>query len=163
MPRRRVLVGVLLLALTSSGAAHDLFLKLADYRVRAHAAVRITALNGTFTSSSNAVARARIADLSLAGPAGRERIDTAQLTAVGTRTAIHARTGAEGTYVVGLSTKPSRITLAAAPFNDYLREEGLASVLDARPARGELSKGATEQYSKHVKAIFQAGPGRSDT
>jgi hypothetical protein len=162
MRRHRCVVGALLLGVSSSLAAHDLFLKLADYRVRPNALVRITALNGTFTSSSNSLARARIADLSLAGPAGRVHLDTTQLSAVGTRTVIRAQTGAEGTYVLGLSTHPSRITLNGEQFNGYLREEGLGTVLESRRSAGELAKGATEQYAKHVKAIFQAGASRSD-
>lgn len=162
MRRTRYLLAALLFGLCSTLAAHDLFLKLSDYLVRANAAVRITALNGTFTSSSNAVARSRVADLSLVGPAGRERLDTARLSAAGTRTLITARTGPSGTYVLGLSIRPSEITLQGQQFNAYLREEGLDHILEARQRAGELDRKATERYAKHVKIIFQAGNSRSD-
>jgi len=162
MRRERVLIVTLLLCVCSSLAAHDLFLKLSDYFVRADAEVRITALNGTFTTSENAIARSRVADLSLVGPRGRERLDTLQLAAAGTRTRITARTGPEGTYLLGLSIRPSQITLKGEQFNGYLREEGLPAVLEARRKAGELGKGATERYAKHVKAIFQAGAARTD-
>src|SRR6185369_6008683 len=153
MQRTRLLVPALLLGTTAALAAHDLFLKLTDYFVRPESAVTVTALNGTFTTSENAIARARVADLSLAGPAGRRQIDTAQLGAAGSRTIIRARTGPAGTYVLGLSLRPSEITLKGAQFNDYLKEEGLLTTLAARRAAGELERGATERYAKHVKVL----------
>jgi hypothetical protein len=157
MRLRSLLLPVLLVGLTSALAAHDLFLKLADFRVRPNSNVTVTALNGTFTSSENAIARARVADLSVVGPAGREHLDTTRLTAAANRTRIALRTGAPGTYVVGLSIKPSQITLKGGQFNAYLEEEGLRNVLESRKQAGEAEKTSTERYAKHVKAIFQAG------
>ena len=156
MLARRLLIPALLLG-ASTLAAHDLFLKLADYRVAPNAPVRITALNGTFTTSENSLARARVAELTLVGPDAREQLDTTHLTAVGTRTIIRARTGPAGTYLLGLSIRPSEITLAGAQFNQYLEEEGLSRVLEDRRTAGELTRGATERYAKHVKVLFQAG------
>lgn len=162
MRSRHLLLPALMLGLVSSLAAHDLFLKLADYLVRPNAPIRITALNGTFTTSENAIERARIGDLTLAGPGGKQPIDTGQVSIVGTRTVIRAQTGAAGTYVMGLSVRPNEITIPAADFNTYLKEEGLGHVLEARRAAGELERGATERYAKHVKVVFQAGAARSD-
>ena len=163
MQRTRLLVPSLLLGATAALAAHDLFLKLTDYFVRPESAVTVTALNGTFTTSENAIARARVADLSLAGPAGRQRVDTARLGAAGSRTVIRARTGPAGTYVLGLSLRPSEITLKGTQFNDYLKEEGLLPTLAARRAAGELDRTATERYAKHVKVLFQAGTAQSES
>jgi len=163
MRRTRLLLAALLVGASAPLLAHDLFLKLADYVVRPESAVRITALNGTFTTSSNAVARARVADLSLSGPGGRVPIDTARLAAAGSRTVISARTGAAGTYVLGLSIRPNAITLKGPQFNAYLAEEGLSATLASRRAAGELEKPATERYAKHVKVLFQAGKQRSES
>jgi len=163
MRRTRLLVPALVLASSGALAAHDLFLKLSEYFVRPDAPVRITALNGTFTTSENAIARARVADLSLAGPGGRQPVDTARLAAEGTRTAIRTRTGSAGTYVLGLSLRPSEITLKGEQFNEYLREEGLLTTLAARRAAGELARPSTERYAKHVKVIFQAGAAHSES
>jgi len=162
MRRSRWVIAALLAGVSSTLAAHDLFLKLADYRVRPNALVRVTVLNGTFTTSSNAIARTRLADLSLTGPPGRVPLDSMALRPTGTRTTITAHTGAAGTYLLGLSLKPSQITLKGAEFNNYLREEGLGEVVEARRAAGELERGATERYAKHVKMIFQAGAARSE-
>jgi len=163
MRRQRLLVVALSLCVCSTLAAHDLFLKLADFFVDTSKEVQVRALNGTFTTSENPIARSRVADLSLVGPLGREQLDTARLSAAGTSTTIRARVGPAGTYVMGLSTRPSQITLAGKQFNEYLKEEGLGQVLEARTKAKELDKGATERYAKHVKTIFQAGRHRSDS
>jgi uncharacterized GH25 family protein len=163
MRAQRLLIPVLMLGLASTLAAHDLFLKLADYLVAPNSAIRVTALNGTFTTSENSIDRSRIADVSLVGPTGRERVDTAQVVRVGSRTQIKVRTGAAGTYVLGLSVRPSEITLTGAQFNAYLEEEGLGHIVAARREAGQLNNGATERYAKHVKVIFQAGGARSES
>jgi hypothetical protein len=60
-----------------------------------------------------------------------------------------------------LSIRPSQITQAAAQFNEYLKDPGRPAMLETRRKVGELRKGATEPYSKHVRTIFQAGAGRT--
>ena len=162
MRHRSLLLPVLLVGITSALAAHDLFLKLADFQVRPNSNVIVTAFNGTFTTSENAIARARVADLSIVGPAGREHLDTTRLTAAANRTRITLRTGTPGTYLVGLSIKPSQITMKGAEFNGYLEEEGLRHVLESRKQAGEAETGATERYAKHVKSIFRAGAAGAD-
>jgi len=159
---RWLLVPALVAGITTVLAAHDLFLTLAAYFVPANADVRITALNGTFSTSENSIARARIADLALVTPAGRQRLDSTAVTADGPRTAIRIHTGAEGTYVAGLSVKPGEIAETADAFNKYLAEEGIGPALEDRKRKGELGKAVREQYSKHVKMLFQVGAARSD-
>ncbi len=162
MRLRTTLLTVLLGVLAGTLAAHDLFLKLADYRVAPNAPVRVVALNGTFTTSENSIARARVADLSVVSPAGREHLDTGAMRAEGPRTVIRFKTGAAGTYVAGLSLRPSEIALTGAQFSAYLKEEGLNGVLLARQAASEQDKPAKERYAKHVKVIFQAGATHTD-
>jgi uncharacterized GH25 family protein len=162
MRLRTLLVAGLLLGATTALAAHDLFLTLREYFVPPDAALRITALNGTFSKSENSIDRVRIADLSLVTPSGRRRLDTAAVEAEGTVTAIHARTEASGTYVAGMSTKPTDFELTAKEFNAYLAEEGLGTVLAQRRRSGEHTRPARERYAKHVKLIFQVGATRSE-
>lgn len=151
----------LLAGVTSVLAAHDLFLTLAAYFVPVNADVRVVVLNGTFSTSENSIDRPRIVDLSLVTPGGRRRLDTTQVSADGPRTAIRIHTESAGTYLAGMSLKPSEISLSGKQFNDYLKEEGLESVLAARRTAGELARPAKERYAKHVKIVFQAGPARS--
>lgn len=162
MHRRALLVSGLLLAFTSVLVAHDLFLTLREYFVPPDTDLRITALNGTFSTSENSIDRIRIADLSLVTPAGRRQLDTTAVSAEGTRTAIDVHPEAEGTYVAGMSIMPSEIDLTAKEFNAYLAEEGLGTVLARRRRDGELAKPARERYAKHVKLIFQVGAVRSE-
>lgn len=142
--------------------AHDLFLRADSFFVRPQSAVQLSVLNGTFSKSENAVARARLADLSVVGPTGRLHLDTTAWEATGDTSRLNIRTGQAGTYVVGASTLPREITLAAKEFNAYLADDGIPDVLAARKRNGDLGKGATERYSKHVKALLQAGDARTD-
>jgi hypothetical protein len=159
---RALIVTGLLAGITSALAAQDLFLTLRDYFVPAQSDVRVIGLNGTFSVSENNIDRVRIADLSLVTPAGRRTLDTAAVGAEGPRTVIRIHTEAEGTYQIGLSTKPSELSQKAAAFNTYLADEGIGPVLAERKRTGELGKPARERYSKHVKMLFQAGSARSD-
>jgi len=159
---RICLAGLLLLVSAASLSAHDLFLRLGSFFVGAESTARIRVLNGTFSSSENAVARNRLADLSLVGPTGRTRLDTALWQPTGDTSILSVPIGAAGTYVVGASTLPREITLEAKDFNEYLEHDGIPDILAARKRDGELGAKATERYSKHVKALLQAGARRSD-
>lgn len=158
--RTPVLIALLVL-IAGSLAAHDLFLKLSTYFLPPNTAVMALLLNGTFTTSEGAVARNRVADISLAGPGGRTALDTSAVMPHGDSTHLRFRTAGPGTYVLGLSVSPRQIALAGEQFNGYLKEEGLDEVLAERTRTRTLGDSATEQYAKHVKAIFQVGEPRS--
>lgn len=160
--RLRISLAALILLLAATALeAHDLFLRLDTFFVRPESTARIRVLNGTFSSSENAVARNRLADISVVGPAGRIRLDTTLWQATGDTSRLSVPIGDPGTYVVGASTLPREITLEAKDFNAYLEEDGIPDVLAARRRDGELGAKATERYSKHVKALLQAGTRRS--
>jgi len=54
---RGALVGAALVVVASALYAHDLFIKLNTYFLSPGAAVRVPVLNGTFSSSQNAIDR----------------------------------------------------------------------------------------------------------
>jgi hypothetical protein len=153
-----VLMGLVVAAL----AAHDLFLKLDTYFVPPDTTIRVAVLNGTFMSSEGPVARDRLTDLSLTGTAGRAALPREAWTPAGDTTWLTLRTGAAGTYMVGASTLPRELALAAADFNAYLEHDGIPDVLEERRRRGELDRAVRERYHKHVKAILQVGLRRTD-
>jgi hypothetical protein len=155
------LTTIVMLLIASTLSAHDLFLRLDSFFVRPESVVVIKVLNGTFSKSENAITRDRLRDVSVVGPAGRLRIDTTSWEAKGDTSRLSVHIGASGTYLVGASTAPREITLAAKDFNAYLADDGIPDVLAARKRDGELEKKATERYSKHVKALLQAGDARS--
>ncbi len=159
---RGVAAGVALVVIASTLLAHDLFIKLDSYFLAPGSAVRVPVLNGTFSSSENAIDRRRIADLSLVTPAERSNLDTMAVSARGDSTFLALRLAGAGTYVLGLSTRPSEIALAGKQFTEYLREEAIRGVLDDRDRAGISGDSARERYSKHVKAIFQVGTQRTN-
>ena len=142
--------------------AHDMFLKPTRYFVEPNAEVLVRILNGTFSKSENSIARARLRDVSVVGPAGRQQIDTAQWTVAGDTSTFRIHTGAAGTYQLGVSTKQSVLALTAKEFNAYLSDDGIPDVLDARRRDGELERPVRERYWKHVKAVIQVGSPRTD-
>jgi hypothetical protein len=159
--RAAALAAGALAVLASVLSAHDLFIKLDTYFLAPGAAVTIPVLNGTFTKSENAIERRRIADLSLVTPGGLSALDTSVVSAQGDTTMLALRLGGPGTYVVGLSTRPSEISLSGKAFSEYLAEEAIRDVLDARAKAGISADSAHERYAKHVKAVFQVGDART--
>ena len=160
--RVAVITAALILFAAAVASAHDMFVKPARFFVAENVEVLVRVLNGTFSKSENSIARPRVRDVSVIGPAGRQQIDTAQWSAEGDTSTFRVRTGAPGTYVIGASTRPSVIALEAKDFNLYLREDGIPDVLEARRKAGELDRPARERYWKHVKALIQVGSERSD-
>jgi uncharacterized GH25 family protein len=152
----------LLLGSALAATAHDMFVQPARFFVEENADVVVRVLNGTFSKSENSIDRARLVDVSVVSPSGRERVDTAQWSAAGDTSRFTLRTGAAGTYVVGVSTRPTVIALEAKDFNQYLREDGIPDVLAARERTGQLDRSVRERYAKHVKALIQVGTAWSE-
>ncbi|HEX7937916.1 MAG TPA: DUF4198 domain-containing protein [Gemmatimonadaceae bacterium] len=166
MSRKTLAVGAgaalaLLLLIVTVADAHDMFLRPVRYYVEPNAVTLVRVLNGTFSKSENSIARSRLADIAVAGPQGRTRLDTALWGVKGDTSTFELRAAAPGTYVLGASTKASQIALQAKDFNSYLKEEGILDVLAARGRDGEMERPARERYSKHVKALVQVGSVRS--
>lgn len=143
---------------------HDLFLKLDSFFVAANSKVTISILNGTFTASEGAVSYARLRDASIVAPDGaRTKPIEADFTKNETTSFLNVDVKTAGTYVAGLSTMEREIDLEGKDFNEYLAHDGIPDTLAERKAKNELDKKVRERYSKHVKAIFQAGDARTDS
>ncbi|MBA2305570.1 MAG: DUF4198 domain-containing protein [Acidobacteria bacterium] len=63
-----------------------------------------------------------------------------------------------GLVVVGYSSKPSQIVLAAQKFNEYLVEEGLEAVAALRTKRNETNTEAREAFARCAKSLISSGP-----
>ena len=162
MKSRVTLLTALFLLFAATLEAHDLFLRLDSFFVRPESTIVIRVLNGTFSKSENAITRDRLRDISVVGSTGWSHLDTTAWEAAGDTSRFNVRIGKAGTYVVGASTLPREITLEAKDFNAYLADDGIPDVLTARRRNSELGKSATERYSKHVKALIQAGDAKSE-
>jgi hypothetical protein len=77
-------------------------------------------------------------------------------------TILNFKTGEEGTYVAGVSTKPRNIALDAEAFNSYLEHDGVLDMIEWRKANDAMGQDAVEKYSKHVKTIVQVGNKKTD-
>ncbi|MEO5857938.1 MAG: DUF4198 domain-containing protein [Pyrinomonadaceae bacterium] len=156
--KKNLTAGLLLCALLTVAAfAHDLFLKTDSYFLRPNSTFKISVMNGTFQASEGAVSYARLNDVSVVSNGKRTHPLEADFTKDETTSYLNLKTGAAGTYVIGLSTKTREISLKAEEFNEYLKEDGLPDTLEERSKTGELEKDAVERYAKHVKAILQVG------
>jgi hypothetical protein len=164
MRRSTLLTLLLLLSLAPSLLAHDMFFKLTSYFVAPRQHLAITLLNGTFSTSENYITRDRLRDVALVAGGKRVRIDTANWNpgGDGKSSVVTIDVGAPGTYVLGASTRPRELALPGKEFNAYLKDEGLADMLERRTREGELGKRTNERYHKHVKAVFQVGDARTD-
>ncbi len=152
------------LALILSASAHDLYLKLDSFFVAVNEKVSIKILNGSFQDSEGAVSFERLKDLSVVSPKGeRTNPKEADFTKNDKTSILNLQPTEEGNYVVGLSTMPREIDLKAKDFNEYLTEDGIPDTLAERKSVNELTKDVRERYSKHVKAIFQAGNKQTDS
>lgn len=154
---RRLAVTCVLLLVAAPAFAHDMFLRLTDYFVAPNSSISVRLFNGTFVLSENSIAPDRLADIAVVSPAGRARIDVAQWNASGDTSMYPVTTGAAGTYVLGVSTKPRVLEMSGKDFNAYLRSDGIPDELAARRAQKRLDDRAKERYQKHVKALVQVG------
>jgi uncharacterized GH25 family protein len=159
---RRLSVVAALLLIAAPLFAHDMFLRLEQFFVAPNSTVNVRLFNGTFTLSENSITPDRLADVAVVSPAGRAKIDVALWNASGDTSVFPMRTGAAGTYVVGVSTKPRVLEMSGKDFNAYLRSDGIPDELAARRAQKRLDDRAKERYQKHVKALVQVGTTPSD-
>jgi len=163
MLRKLLITALAVTLLTISATAHDLFLKLDSYFLPPNSKAVVRVLNGTFQKSDGAVARERLADLSVfANGLAITDPESIAWRVEEKLSVMEIQTGEPGTYLVGISTRPREISLKAADFNSYLKEDGLPDILAARKKHHELGKDARERYSKHVRAVFQVGNRRTD-
>ena len=152
--------GSVLLVQTVNG--HDLFLKLKTFFLSPDSVATISLVNGTFAQSDNSIARDRMLNVSVVGPA--DEIENPPKSAwrdENNATLLDYRTGSAGTYTIGVSTAPRMIELSADDFNEYLKHDGIVDTLKSRTGAAELDQDVNERYSKHVKAIVQVGDQQS--
>lgn len=160
----------LTIVVVTAVSAHTMFLKLDTFFLEPNSTGTVQLINGDFDLSENVITRDRMLDVSVIGPGGTthppesawsdsavfhwspDSVDTAVL---------RFETGAPGTYLIGVSTAARVITLSAEEFNEYLVHDGLLDTIEERRAAGTTDNGATERYSKHVKAVVQVGGARS--
>jgi uncharacterized GH25 family protein len=149
-----VAVTLVVLAFPASIGAHDFWILPTSFQPVAGTAVGLQLLVGEYFVGERVPRNAaQIERFFAVGPAGerdvagRDGMDPAGLL----------RADAPGTWVVGYRSRPSRVELAAAAFDQYLKEEGLEHVIAERARLGESTAVAREQFSRSVKSIVTVG------
>ena len=64
-----------------------------------------------------------------------------------------------GLMILGYQSRPKPITLAAATFNQYLKEEGLEAIADLRARRNQSNSEAREVFARCAKSLVLNGSG----
>jgi uncharacterized GH25 family protein len=140
--------------------AHEMFLR-ADKPMQAPNADQvITLINGTFDKSENSIGRDRMSKVSIAANGSVVSPPASAWYDDSISSHLKYRTGAPGTYVVGVSTKPKMITMSPDDFIKYLKHDGVLDTLADFEKNNKL-KQVRERYSKHVRAVLQAGEMRT--
>lgn len=109
-----------------------------------------------FPTSLNAMDPERVTARAL-GPQGESAELTLRANDGETRTVAMFTPEVPGAWMLSAVTRPNRLDLNAAKFNDYLLHDGLPHVLAGRMDRGELDRDSTERYSKYVKCVVPVG------
>jgi hypothetical protein len=141
--------------------AHDLFIKMDSYFLAANAPVRVPIINGTFLKSENSITADRVSDVSVVVNGHRTTLGMDGWTAETDTTYLDLRTGDTGTYVLGVSTIPRSLGMDGIDFNEYLAVDGIPDMLIERARERVLDTEAWEEYSKHIKAVYQVGDRRT--
>jgi uncharacterized GH25 family protein len=138
----------------ASLSAHDFWIEPSSYSPDVGAVVRVSLRVGQdFTGDPVPRNPAAIMSFFLVGPdgrqdvPGREGIDPAGLFRVATA----------GALLIGYRSSPSPVTLDAAKFEQYLKEEGLEHVIAARAKSGASQAPGREIFSRSVKTLLRAG------
>ncbi len=159
---KRTSTTLILLTLFFILSSHELFLKTDSYFFKENSQGELYLFNGTFDKSENVITRDRIIKPQILGPDYDFKPSTEDYFDNGNITYLKFKTGNAGTYVAGISTKPSDIELSGEEFTAYLEHEGLTDVISERKTKGISNQVANEKYSKHVKTILQVDERRTD-
>lgn len=154
------MAGLIVLVAAGQAMTHEMYLKSDNYHFKPEAEAILTLINGTFAESSNPISRNRMRDVSVVGAGKSQHPAASSWSDANKSSYLKFVTGKEGTYVAGVSTRPTVIEMKAEDFRNYLRLEGIPDTL-ASFDKGPRPEKVRERYSKHVRAIFQVGDKRS--
>ncbi len=152
-----------LLALASAPvAAHEMFLKPANSEQLPNSQEVVRLINGTFDKSENAITRDRMADVSIVSGEGVTRPRSSDWYDDDNSSYLRYDSGAGGTKVIGVSTKPRVITMSPDDFVAYLKHDGVLDTLQEFEA-GNTLKEVRERYSKHIRTVVQVGDEKTES
>jgi len=130
--------------------AHDLYLMPQKFRANVGETILLSAHTGdSFLNSEHGVDPARLTSAP-AMPEGSWRI-------LGKATHATVKLERAGSQYFAIWTKPKALSMEAAKFEEYLKEEGLLAALELRARKNEQAKMSREMYAKYAKTFVVAG------
>ena len=138
-----------------SASAHDFWLEPSTFRPSAGETVSIKLLVGENLAGEQLPRRPQRIRRFVAVMDGGE---TAVIGDAGDDPAGSFTAPGAGLTRVIYESKPSTVTLSAAKFEAYLREEGLERIIRLRAERGETKKAGREIFSRSSKTLIGSGP-----
>jgi uncharacterized GH25 family protein len=143
----------LCLALAGNAVAHDTFIMPEKFQVAPQSAVKIGFHSAdSFPESSSLPKRLREVFLHAGSAPVPITVSEDGKRLVGTVTA-----PASGYMIVTAINAAATENMKAPDFLDYIKEEGLTHVIEARSQSGEADKPARERYTMFAKTIFVSG------
>ncbi len=136
--------------------AHDTWLVPANFQVGKRGTVLVRlATSEAFPTSEAAAAPERIVRFTLRTKSGTRPVGGYR--AEGTFLVADVTPQEEGHAVVVVETKPRAFELEPKIFNEYLRDEELKPIMEARKAKGQSDSPGRERYRKIAKTILCVG------
>lgn len=161
MTRAKLFLALAGVALASAGlSAHDFWLAASNWTPPATAPVTITAGVGEhFPTRTDYRLRENWLDLWRIVGANGDVPAPRTFAKRDLEMALELMLPQPGAYLAVMRTAPSTIEMKAKEFTDYLKEEGLERIVNARQAAGEADQPAKEKYSRSAKLAIRNGPG----
>lgn len=155
--RRLVATGFVFLVLSSWGLArgHDLWIEPSSFLLEPGETVVVSLRLGDSIGEPFPRSRSLIRRFEAVSPNG----DGFAVEGIeGYDPAGAVRLDREGVWILAYESRPYFSDLEPEKFEDYLREEGLESILESRRERGESDQRGKELFSRSVKSLLQVGP-----
>lgn len=141
-------------AMCLSAVAHEFWLDASAFRPRIGEIVKIRTMVGDgFPGESRPRDPTKLERFEIFGPDGPRSI----LGQDGVDPAGMVRIANAGTYVIGYRSKPTKLVLAGAKFEKYLKEKGLENAAKARRVAGTTESDGRERFSRCAKAVLCVG------
>ena len=152
--RRSILVLVFALAPSASLSAHDFWIEPSGFIADLGRVVGVKLRVGEeFRGDPVPRSDAMIGDFVVVDAGGRRQV----VGRDGSDPAGLLRVTSPGLMVIGYRSRPSPVTLPADKFTQYLKEEGLESVIAARARSQASQREGREIFSRAAKSLVRSG------
>lgn len=153
----RTVATLLALSCALSVRAHEFWVLPDRFQLPGPGGATLTlAVGQEFTGDRVGFSRALLAQFQHVSAAGRADL-RARVPADTAAASWRVDLARPGTHLLAITTEPSEIVLPADKFNDYLRAEGLQSVLRERARTGRSETEGRERYRRNIKTLVQVG------